>query len=478
MIKIASDQSASSGHHSVVVVGGGFTGTVLAAQLAQRAGDGFSVMVLDRGPTRGRGVAYGTQCDGHLLNVPAGSMSAFPDDPEHFLRWAQAHYDPAVSAGRFVPRPVYGRYVDWVLAYAAGRHNGKITWRKDEVESVTQTGEIARIQLRNGSVFTADKVVLALGNFPPAASSLPEAIRKSSGYVGNPWSDGALYGAENESSILLVGSGLTGVDMTIALRARGFKGVIHLLSRHGLLPQKHKAKQSWPAFWSGSAARTARGLVRLVREQVEAAQRDGTDWRAVIDSLRCVTPTIWQSLSIKEQRRFLRHVRPYWEVHRHRIAPEIGCLLDQQLSSGEIKTHAGRITGCREKENRTEVTFRDRKTGENVHLLVDRVINCTGPEADCRRLDSPLVNDLLSQGLVRPDPLFLGLDVAEDGAVIDAQGVPSNLIYAVGPARKGKLWETTAVPEIRQQIAELAQLLTQERKQIEIREPETLFAAD
>ena len=465
-------------HYSVVVVGGGFSGAVLAAHLARATGDGFSVLVPDRNPGRGRGVAYGTPCGGHLLNVAAGNMSAFRDDPEHFLRWAQTHYDRAVAPGRFLPRRVYGQYIEWVLAQAMEEQPGKIEWRRDEVESITPTGEAAAIRLRGGSGLTAGKVVLAMGNFPPAACALPEALRKSSGYIPNPWAATALDGAEKEGSILLVGSGLTSVDMTIALRARGFKGVIHLLSRHGLLPQEHKPARAWPAFWDQTAPRTVRALMGLVREQVQAAQENGGDWRAVIDSLRPYTAAIWQSLAVKEKRRFLRHVRPYWEVHRHRIAPEIGCLIGEQVDSGEIESHAGRMVDGHERGGKTEVTFRDRKTGKLVDLMVDRVINCTGPEADIRKLDDRLVNDLLRRGLVRPDRLRLGLDVAEDGAVIDAQGLASNLIYAVGPARKGRLWETTAVPEIRQQIAELGVLLTEGRRRIEIGETAGLFAAD
>jgi uncharacterized NAD(P)/FAD-binding protein YdhS len=472
------DLDSTLPHYSVVIVGGGFSGAVLAAQLTRQGNDVFSVMVVDRSSVRARGVAYGTHCGGHLLNVPAGSMSAFPDQPDHFLRWAQTHYDRAVTAARFLPRRIYGQYIEWLLAEAAEAHPGKIAWRNDQVESVTRSGEAATVRLRSGKAITADKVVLALGNFAPAASSLPETLRGSRSYIPNPWAQGALYGTENDDRILLVGSGLTSIDMVVALRARGFKGVIHLLSRHGLLPQRHKPVQAWPAFGNQTALRTTRGLTRLVRQQVEAAERHGSDWRAVIDSLRPFSSAIWQALPIKEKRRFLRHVRPYWEVHRHRVAPEIGCLLEQQLGAGEIETHAGRMVDCQEREDKVEVIFRDCKTREHVGLTVDRVLNCTGPETDCRKLNDPLVDDLLRQGLVRPDPLHIGLDVAEDGALIDAQGVPSSVMYTVGPARKGRLWETTAVPEIRQQVAGLASLLTAERNRVEVSATETVFAAD
>jgi uncharacterized NAD(P)/FAD-binding protein YdhS len=226
-----------------------------------------------------------------------------------------------------------------------------------------------------------------------------------------------------------------------------------------LLPHKHAAAKKWPAFWSDTSPRTALGLMRLVRKQVEDADQHGYDWRAVIDSLRPFTQQIWRSLPQQERRRFLRHARPYWEVHRHRIAPEIGGLLGYQLLNHHIQAHAGRINSYREGKEGVEIGYRDRKTGKDRSLRVDRVINCTGPETDCRRLDNPLLTSLQDQELVRPDPLFLGLDVSDDGALIDASGVPSDFLYTVGPPRKGSLWETTAVPEIREEVLELVKHL-------------------
>jgi uncharacterized NAD(P)/FAD-binding protein YdhS len=179
----------------------------------------------------------------------------------------------------------------------------------------------------------------------------------------------------------------------------------------------------------------------------------------VIDSLRPFTEQIWQSLPGQERKRFLRHARPYWEVHRHRIAPEIGGLIGYQLLNGHIRPHAGRITSYQEDEGGVDLTYLDRKSGNEQALRVDRVINCTGPETDCRRLDNPLLTSLLNQQLARPDALFLGLDNSRDGALIDTHGRASEILYAVGPARKGSLWETTAVPEIRDEVAELVEHL-------------------
>jgi uncharacterized NAD(P)/FAD-binding protein YdhS len=199
--------------------------------------------------------------------------------------------------------------------------------------------------------------------------------------------------------------------------------------------------------------------LRSIRLQVQAAERLGSDWREVIDSLRPFVQEFWQSLQRHEQRRFLRHVRPYWDVHRHRVAPEIGSRLAKELTNGQSQIHAGRITSYSEQPDGVDVTYRDRANGHPKLLQVDRVVNCSGPESDCRKVDDPLLRSLMQQKLASPDALFLGLNVSADGALIDHSGVPSNFLYAVGPVRKGSLWETIAVPEIRGQVSELSKLL-------------------
>jgi uncharacterized NAD(P)/FAD-binding protein YdhS len=192
---------------------------------------------------------------------------------------------------------------------------------------------------------------------------------------------------------------------------------------------------------------------------VRQAEPQGIEWQSVFDSLRPLVARIWQSLPELERRRFLRHVRPYWEVHRHRAAPQIARSIAEQISGGQIQVHAGRITDYKEDERGVKVSYRDRKSGKANSFWVDRVINCTGPESDCRRLESSLMSSLLAKGLARPDPLFLGLDVSLDGALIGPDATTSQALYAVGPARKGSLWESTAVPELREQIHKLAQHL-------------------
>jgi uncharacterized NAD(P)/FAD-binding protein YdhS len=445
--------------YSVVVVGGGFSGTMLAANLLRRARS-LSVAVIDKGPLPGPGLAYGTKYDSHVLNVPAGNMSALPEEPDHFLRWARANYRPSVQAASFLPRPLYGRYVSSLLEDAAApgsAENFRVI--QGEATSFARERSHVTVQLKAGSRLVAKAVVLAAGNFPPANLNIPGLSEESERYVPSPWSAAALDDIPKTGSVLLIGSGLTSVDVAVALKTEGFAGHIHILSRRGLMPRIHRATSRWPQFWNEQSPRTTRGLLRLVRAQVRAASEGYGDWREVIDALRPVTQKIWKSLPLSERKRFLRHVRPFWEVHRHRIAPEIGDRITHLVHSGKATVHAGRLTAYREFSHHVEVDWRDRQTQCQRLLRVDRVINCTGPETDCRQIDDPLIKGLLAQGFARPDRLFLGLDVDSNGALVDFAGTPSPFLYALGPIRKGSLWESIAVPELRLQASQLAEHL-------------------
>lgn len=432
---------------------------MLAVNLLRRV-PGLSVAVLDKGTLPGCGLAYGTKYDCHLLNVPAGNMSAFPGEPDHFLRWARANYGQSVEATSFLPRRFYGRYVSSLLEETTRRRGVEnFRWIQGEVTSFVRQRSHVTIQLKDGSTLVAETVVLAMGNSPPGNLNIPGLSEDSERYAPSPWSAEALDGIPENGNVLLIGSGLTSVDVAVALKSEGFAGHIHILSRRGLLPRIHRRTHCWPQFWNEQSPRTTRGLLRLVRAQVRAAEEANSDWREVIDALRPVTSKIWQSLPVRERKRFLRHVRPYWEVHRHRIAPEIGKTVTQLVDSGKSTVHAGRLTAYREFGDHVEVAWRDRQTQAQRLLRVDRVINCTGPETACRRLNDPLIKSLLTQGLARPDPLSLGLDVDSNGALVDFSGTPSSFLFAIGPIRKGSLWESIAVPELRVQASQLAEHL-------------------
>jgi uncharacterized NAD(P)/FAD-binding protein YdhS len=396
-------------------------------------------------------------------------MNAFPEDPEHFLRWAQRQTantagTPAITAQAFVPRKLYGDYLQSLLheADTAARPGIRLEKWIDEAMAIQAEDRGAKIYLKSGTTLTARWVVLALGNFPPGDPRVQgsSSFYQSPRYISHPWSPDALAALAPETPVLLIGAGLTMADLVLALQEQGHRGVIHVVSRRGLWPQAHRSILPYFPFLNGEqASPSLRSLVRRVRKEIRLAATWGNDWRAVIDTLRPQTQRLWRALSLEEQRRFLRHVRPYWEIHRHRMAPEIATRVERLLASGQLVPHAGTIHAYHEDGNGMDVIIRKRCSDAQETLRVGRVVNCTGPECDYRKLRQPLLMSLLEQGLARPDPLFLGLDVSPEGALLDAQGQPSPWIYTLGPPQKGLLWETTAVPELRVQAAVLARIL-------------------
>lgn len=445
----------------VVIVGGGFSGTMLAVHLLRRASN-LSLAVIDESTTPARGLAYSSPHDCHLLNVPAKDMSAFASEPSHFLDWATLNADRPVQPTSFLPRTLYGRYVGAILRDAADQAHysrNNFDWIRDRAVSIDNAADGAIVHRANGAPIQAQAVVLALGNFPPGNLGIRGLRSDARHYHRLAWTPDALAGLSSEDSVLLIGSGLTSVDISLALHSRGFRGPIHVLSRHGLLPLAHQCGSCWPGFWDETSPRTARALMRLIRAEVANAAAAGTDWRAVIDSLRPHLQQIWQSLPLDERRRFLRHARPYWEIHRHRIAPEVAEEFSRMLSSGQLRVHAGRILSYSENEKSAAVIFHNRKTDAPQQLQVTRVINCSGPQTDYRKIEDPLLASLFARKLVRQDSLGLGLDFDQNGKLRDSSGHPSTRLYGIGPVRKGDLWESTAVPELRGQAADLAQWL-------------------
>ncbi len=430
----------------VAIIGAGASGTLTAVQFARLAKEGARGALIDAGARAARGLAYGTPYGAHLLNVPAGRMSALPDDPEHFLRWLRAR-DASAVAGTFAPRALYGDYLASLLA--AEETYTRVTRLGGTAIGLTR-GEHPRAQwtvhLHDGRTITARAVVIALGNLPP--SDPLQLDEDPPEYVRDPWAPGAAIGLAHEAPVLLIGSGLTSVDVAVALRQEGHRGPIYTLSRNGRLPQAHAPSTPRPLESAPPECASPRGALRWARRRVEA----GDEWRAIVDSLRPHTVAIWQRWSLAQRGTFLRHLKNLWDVHRHRAAPEV-------LGKLSVDVLRGRIVRMRAIPHGVSVDWRPAGANEVRTLDVARVINCTGPASDYARLDLPLVVQLRRAGWLVPDPLRLGVETAPDGRLIGADGQPVDDLYTLGPLRRPALWESTAIPEIRQQAMELAKVL-------------------
>ena len=301
-------------------------------------------------------------------------------------------------------------------------------------------------------------VVLALGNLPgeyPIRQPLP--FYHSQRYVHVPWRPGVLAGIPPESEVLIVGAGLTAVDFVLELQSAGHRGIVHALSRRGLLPQVHRPAPAYPAFLAGeNPPATMLGLFRRIRAEVRTASAAGIDWRPVLDAIRGQTPAIWAGLSWTERARFMRHVRPYWEGHRHRIAPVVAGKIEALRTAGRLRFYAGRLEKLVERPEGVEARFRLRGKSQRQNVTVAKVINCTGPRSDYSKYQHPLLINLLASGLIDHDPLALGINATAAGEVLAHRGGPVGWLYTLGAPLKGVLWECTAVPEIRNQASALA----------------------
>ncbi len=441
-----------------------------------KAGIALEVVLIERGEQVGRGVAYGTTDPAHVLNVPAGRLSAWADEPDHFLAWARAELGAQTQPGSFLPRHEYGRYVQQTLESAARAAADTCELRvvHGEARGVRPEGPRGwRVELSSGDPVSSEALVLALGHRPPSDPLGPMWSGTRDRFVDDPWRPGALEQVRKDEPVLVLGSSLTAVDALLTLSGGGAgatdrRAPIWLLSRRGLLPAAHLPTPNPPADVSAVMARvrasqgvlTTRELVAAIRTAVRGLGVNG-DWRTVVDGLRPHTPAIWNAMPLDERRRFIERVRPFWEVHRHRMAPHVAAAVEAMRSAGRFVSIAGRI--ARASAERESISVEIRKRGmvdEESGLITLRpswIVNCTGPTPSNRAESNPVIASLLAQGVVRPDGLGLGLQTEGPGRVVDRQGATRADVYVVGTLRKPATWESTAVPELRQQAAGVAE---------------------
>ena len=453
-----------SARATIAIVGAGFCGTTVAINLLRASPATVRrVLLIERVERQIGGVAYSTGSASHTLNVPAGRMSAFEDDPDDFLRFVRAA-EPSLTGGSFVPRRSYGEYLAARLDEARRASDLPLLRVAGEVVGIAEGAEAVTLALADGRLLVADRVVLAIGNFPPSdPPANGDGFYRSLRYARDPWSPDALEGDRRED-VLLLGTGLTMCDVALALRDLDHRGRIHAVSRRGLLPQPHRVSAAPPPHLDAPEdlaewPTTALGMLRGMRREVRGKAAEAVDWREVVTSIRDDTPALWRRMSTEERRRFLHRLRPYWETHRHRSSPETAFGVETLIAAGALDVIAGRVDSYVEDDDGVVVTIFRRGSRGTEELRVGKVINCTGPDTDLARVDVPLVRSLRESGLVRPDELGLGLDTDDDGRLLDREGHASRLLFLVGPLRKGLLWENTAVPELRVEARRMAELL-------------------
>ena len=427
---------------TVAVVGAGFSGLLTAIHLL-RGDPPVRVLLVERAPPFGPGRAYGTSNPLHLLNVRASNMSAFPDRPDHFLSWLGTSDGDA-----FVRRGLYGDYLQSLLEAQLGDEDsaGRLTHVAGEAVAATPDESGWRVQLACGRSAAADAVVLAVGFLP---SALPDGVVSgnvpSDACVIDPWS--ADLTQLPQGDVLLLGSGLTMVDVALSLARSGRR--LTALSRRGLLSLSHAPTASAPGpVGDLTSPRAALSILR--------AHARAVGWREAVDSVRPHAKAIWSSWNLTERRRFLRHLRPWWDIHRHRMAQDVAERVRALQARGGLELQAGRLESVRRIEGGVEATIRLRGSRKSTPRRFAALVNCASLQSDPRQAGAGLIADLLRQGLLRADTLALGVEVDADFGLIGDGGGPSPGLFAVGPLTRGAVWEAVAVPDLRGQAQAVA----------------------
>jgi uncharacterized NAD(P)/FAD-binding protein YdhS len=440
-----------TGQHrlSVTIVGGGASGVLVAAHLLADPARDLRVTLIEKTDRIGQGLAYSARQRDHRVNVPARGMSAFADQPQHFLDWLKKQQSNVPADGWiFVQRATYGQYLAHVLEQAGRSREGRLTVLNETVTGITETKAGVDVVLGNGSSVLSDFAVLAVGHETQPARSRGIAVRLGSE------DDTPL---DPDATVMVLGSGLSMVDTWLSLAHANHTGPILVLSRNGLLPRSHRDV----APIEIDAADVPFGtnlnyLVKWFRSLVADTERQGGDWRSVVDGLRPYNQRLWQSWTEHTRRQFLRHLRPWWNIHRHRLPPDLFNRLDDAVRSGQVNLIAGEFLDVARSGDQVVATIRPRGETRTREIVVDRVYDCGGVSVDVLASSNPVVVELVRRGRARPDALNIGLDVSDSCAMIGDDGKPSERVRVVGPLTRGQFFEIEAIPDIRRQASDIA----------------------
>ena len=439
-----------------IIIGGGASGVLFAYQLLRLGSSTFRVTLIEQRPEIGRGLAYHTGNPEHLLNVRVANMSALPEEPDHFWRWLSTRVTNRCGDRYcFVPRRVYGDYIAGLIRPLVSRGDDANGLRilTSECVSVSENADGVVVELANGAELAGDVAILATGH---DSRKIPAAC------YADPWAPSSAAEVGQDAAVLILGTGLTMVDYVLSLLREGHRGPIVALSRRGLMPKGHRRV---PPLRIDEAqvpfGASASQLLRWFRQHVDINRAQGGNWRSVVDGIRPFTQRLWRELPADSKRRFLEHARAWWDVHRHRMAPEVEARITNAIADHRLTLMAAKIVDISPNSTGANVRYRRRGQTRIDNIDVGAIVDCTGIVKDPGATGNPAVRSLFDQGLARVDPLHIGLEVAPDCAIVNRNGTASRRLFAVGPLTRAAFWEIIAIPDIRNQCVQLAERMVQ-----------------
>ncbi|MGK3112008.1 FAD/NAD(P)-binding protein [Candidatus Pantoea formicae] len=449
----------------VIIVGGGFSGTALAIHLARTSAAALLITVVEPRERLGCGVAYSTQEPAHRINVPASRMQLSGEEQGAFDHWYRQQPECSLDSaahcadGSVYPqRGMFGRYLAEQFALAAKCYP-HVTLRHLQTTAVTWEGQ--QLLLSNGEMLQGDILALAISHPPP---SLPRALQPFAQHpalIANPWQRGVLDAIAPDASIAIMGTGLSMADVVASLATRHHRGPLTAFSRRGQLSRANLTGE-WPE-WTLAPQNVpeARLWLHHIRAEVARAAEQQLPWQRVLDEVRVQGQAIWQSLPLREQQKFVRHLRSWWDVHRYRIAPQVAAVISERQQQGSLHVLAARLQSITARGDQLEVTLHTRQ-GKTLTQRLDHLIVTTGPGHDALTQSQPLLQSLSEQGLIRADQLGFGLDVDAHSHALTQQGLPNSRLLVVGPAARARFGELMGLPQVADHAAAVAQQILNE----------------
>ena len=410
----------------IAIVGGGASGLLVALNLARKSPENLHITIFEPRNVLGEGIAYSTRDEGHVLNVPAGRMSAFMDQPEHFMQWM------GCDKNTFAPRKVYARYLQETLQ---SLDLSKIELRhlQDNAISIAQEGAAWRVVATSGEELLVNAVVLAIGHGESFKVPGVEKVLTSKRYLADPW---RLTAGAADGHLIGIGTGLTFIDHALTHIRQNSTNTVTGISRNGLLPEAHLAHRAEPLEVPSIARENPEEMRRFIEE--------ADDWRAAQDGIRHQLPDIWHRWSDELKARFLDHDLRWWNVHRHRLAPEIADEVKRAIDSGRIRVVKSGVSGVKENDDGITVELSNGESIEGVAL-----VNCLGYRVAGKE---SLIETLIAGGIAQEGPLGLGVKTDYPRFnLLDGNGRPRENVFVIGPVLFGERFETTAIPELREQ---------------------------
>jgi len=449
----------------IVIVGGGFSGAVTAVNLARTLTHSAVIDIVEPRSVLGAGVAYAATDPAHRINVPASRMTVFADDPTQFDRWLRdqgalaADPDALWGGHAFPQRALFGLYIAELVADAAkARPDVQIRHHRARATDIQAHGSGFSVLLDEGTRLEAGRVILALSHPPPAVPApLRAALAKGAPIVADPWAPGALDPVADDASVLIVGTGLTMADVVASLDRRRHHGPIIALSRRGLLSRGHNFAPAAASeiFKTAPPPTTALALSCAVRAQVRRAHSQGIPWQSVFDDVRANALRLWSALPLAEQRRLLRHLRPFWDVHRFRLSPQAEAAVARLHDTGQLQTLAASLAGADWDGKALTVQIQPRRAPTK-SLGVDAVVVTTGPAHGSILHANQALESLARQGLIRADGVGLGLDVDQHSRAIGQDGTVARGLFIAGPLARGRFGELMGLPQVSDHAAAVA----------------------